>query len=324
MKIAFFDTDSIPVDESRVLATLAGHDVSFVGGPLNEDTVTAAADADVVSVFVSSSVPASVIDSIPNLRHVAARSTGLDHIDVAYAKGKGIDVSNVAGYGEHTVAEFAFAMILGLSRHIAAADAALKSGTSYRLVDFKGFDLFGKTIAVLGTGKIGKRVVSIAKGFGMDVVLFDAYPDEAFAASVGARYLPLEEALAAAHVVSLHVPSLPDTKHLMNDVRFAAMKQGAYLINTARGDVVDPAALLQALDSGRLAGAALDVMEAEKLRNDADRTPEEAAKVETDRRLIAHPRVLVTPHIAFCSNEAIDRIDKTSLDAIAAVIGDKS
>jgi D-lactate dehydrogenase len=323
MKIAFFDTDSIPVDEARALEALVGYDVTFVGGPLNEETAATAADADIVSVFVSSSVPASVIDALPKLRHIAARSTGLDHIDTAHAKEKGIGVSNVAGYGEHTVAEFAFAMILGLSRHIAAADTALKSGARYRLVDFKGFDLFGKTIAVLGTGKIGKRVVSIAKGFGMDVVLFDAYPDQAFAEAAGAQYLALEEALAAADIVSLHVPSLPDTRHLMNEARFARMKQGAYLINTARGDVVDPAELLQALDSGRLAGAALDVMEAEKLRNDADQTPEEATKIDTDRRLIANPRVLVTPHIAFCSNEAIDLIDRTSLDSIKQACGDK-
>jgi D-lactate dehydrogenase len=320
MKVIFFDTDSIAVNQERVLAQLPGHDVAFVPGPLNSETVSLAADADVVSVFVSSMVPASVIDAMPNVKHIAARSTGLDHIDLEHAKGKGISISNVAGYGEHTVAEFTFALLLSLSRKVAAADSALKAGAKYRLADFQGFDLFGKNIAVLGTGKIGKRVAVIAKGFGMNVALFDAFPDQAFAESVGANYESLETVLGWADVVSLHVPSLPDTRHLMNAARFALMKQGAYLVNTARGDIVDPAALLNALNSGKIAAAGLDVMEAEKLKIHEDMTDIEAQKIEIDRKLVQHPRVIVTPHIAFCSDEAVDLIDRTSLNSVVEAL----
>ena len=319
MKIVFFDVDSIAVDPALV-AELAGHNIVYVAGPLTPENAPQYADADVASIFVSSRAPRQALEAMPALKMIAARSTGLDHVDLDYAKERGIVVTNVAGYGEHTVAEFTFAMLFALTRNVAAADSAMAAGRDFKLPEFVGVDLFGKTIAVLGTGRIGKRVIEIARAFGMTVLAYDVVCDEAHAAAHAYRYVELDEAVAAADIVSLHAPYLPATHHMLNAQRFALMKDGVLLVNTARGELVDAVALRAALESGKVSGVALDVLEDEKrLRAvvaGADATSEERAVVEADLAILAHPNAVVTPHIAFCSAEAVATITRSAVSSI--------
>lgn len=321
MNIVFFDVASIGVDRALV-AHLSTHTIEYVDGPLTPENATQYAYADIVSVFVSSRVPKEAMEKLPNVKLIAARSTGLDHIDTAFAKEKGIAVTNVAGYGEHTVAEFTFAMLFAITRKVPAAHEAMRSGRSFNLPEFVGSDLFGKTIAIFGTGRIGKRVIEIARAFGMNVVAYDVYRDEAHAAAHGYRYVELNEAMQLADIISLHAPYLPETHHLINAERIALMKDGVLLVNTARGELVDTIALRAALDSGKIAAAALDVLEDEKkLRSahSADLSVEDKTIIEADLALLAHPRVIVTPHIAFCSDQAIETITRSAIDSITNV-----
>lgn len=322
MNIVFFDVGSIGVDHALVAHLTQSHTIEYVDGPLTPENAAQYAHADIVSVFVSSRVPKEAIELLPNIKLIAARSTGLDHIDVAHAQTKGIAVTNVAGYGEHTVAEFTFAMLFAITRKIPAAHEAMRSGRDFKLPDFVGSDLFGKTIAILGTGRIGKRVIEIARAFGMTVVAYDVYQDAAHAAAHGYSYVELDEAMKVADIISLHAPYLPQTHHMINAERIALMKDGVLLVNTARGELVDTIALHTALDSGKIAAAALDVLEDEKKlksAHSADISAEDRAILEADMALLAHPRVIVTPHIAFCSDQAVETITRSAVESISTV-----
>jgi D-lactate dehydrogenase len=323
MNIVFFDVASIGVDRALVADLAATHAIEYVDGPLTPENAAQYAHAHVVSVFVSSRVPKEVIDALPNLKCIAARSTGLDHIDSAHAQSKGIAVTNVAGYGEHTVAEFTFAMLFALTRKIPVAHDAMRSGRDFNLPEFVGSDLYGKTIAVIGTGRIGKRVIEIARAFGMTVVAYDVFKDEAHATTHSYKYAELDEAVSVADIVSLHAPYLPQTHHMINAERIARMKDGVLLVNTARGELVDAVALVAALTSGKIAAAALDVLEDEKKLRAAQAgtvSAEERAVLEADLALLAHPRVIVTPHIAFCSQQAIETITRSAINSITTAI----
>lgn len=323
MNIVFFDVASIGVDRALVAHLSSAHTIEYVDGPLTPENAAQYSHADIVSVFVSSRVPKEAIEALPSVKLIAARSTGLDHIDTVFAKEKGIAVTNVAGYGEHTVAEFTFAMLFALTRKVPAAHEAMRSGRAFNLPEFVGSDLFGKTISIFGTGRIGKRVIEIARAFGMNVVAYDVYRDEVHAATHEYRYVELNEAMQLADIISLHAPYLPETHHLVNAERISLMKDDVLLINTARGELVDTIALRAALDSGKIAAAALDVLEDEKkLRSaqTADLSAEDRAIIEADLALLAHPRVIVTPHIAFCSDQAIETITRSAVDSITSVV----
>jgi len=324
MNIVFFDVASIGVDRALVADLAATHAIEYVDGPLTPENAAQYAHAHVVSVFVSSRVPKEAIDALPNLKLIAARSTGLDHIDSAHAQSKGITVTNVAGYGEHTVAEFTFAMLFALTRKIPVAHDAMRSGRDFNLPEFVGSDLYGKTIAVIGTGRIGKRVIEIARAFGMTVVAYDVFKDEAHATAHSYRYVELDEAVAVADIVTLHAPYLPQTHHMINAERISRMKDGVLLVNTARGELVDAIALVAALTTGKIAAAALDVLEDEKKLRTAHSAEgvnaEEKTVLEADLALLAHPHVIVTPHIAFCSDQAIETITRSAIASITTAI----
>ncbi len=327
MKIIFFE---VPTVEQEMLKQFFPEDqVSFYQEKLTEENVALTKDAEVISIFINSMISSSIIDAIPTLKYITTRSTGFDHIDVAYARSKNILVSNVPAYGSSTVAEFAFALLLNLSRKVYLANQELKENADFSIYSFRGFDLKDKVMGVIGTGKIGKNFIKMAKGFGMRVVAYDLYPDMSFATEVGIEYKSLNEVFTLSDVISLHAPYTKENHHLINKDNISLLKKGMYLINTARGELVDTDALVSALNQGIIAGAGLDVLEGEReLKEEVEilGNPEKRDKVTDyktlleDRVLINMKNVIVTPHIAFYSKEAEGEIITTTVENIKSFI----
>jgi len=241
MRIAFFELEEWELAELRQ-GLFEGHELHLSTESLNERTLTEESDADIVSVFVRSQLQHATLDRLPNLKFIATRSTGFDHIDLAACRERGILISNVPSYGENTVAEHTFALILALSRNIHKAFVhTLARDISFP--ELRGFDLAGKTLGVVGAGRIGLHVIKIAKGFGMNVVAFDVREEPLLAEVLNFRYASVEELLRVSDIVSLHCPYSPQTHHLINSDNIRNFKRGALLINTARGGLIDPAAL---------------------------------------------------------------------------------
>lgn len=309
---------------------LPNQTTKYIEAPLAAETAKAAHDASIVSVFVNSLVDQTVIDSLPNLKLLVTRSTGFDHIDVAYAQSKGIIVCNVPAYGSRTVAEFTFALLLGLSRKVFQAVEQIKHKNNWDISHFEGFNLQGKTIGIVGTGRIGLNVAQIAKGFDMTIIAHDVFPNEEKAKAYGFSYVPFSELLATSDIITFHVPATKDTYHLINRENIKQLKKGALIINTARGDVLDPEAILIALKQGVLAGAALDVLEGEhdlkeeaELMSDNKLNFDKLKMLLDDHMLIDHPQVIITPHIAFNTAEARAEITKTTLENIQSFLDEK-
>lgn len=291
--------------------------------PISRENESLAVDAEIVSTFIHSQVTAGLIERLPRLQMIATRSTGFDHIDLDACSRRGIVVSNVPFYGENTVAEHTFALILALSRNVHKAYQRTVHG-SFALEGLIGFDLKGKTLGVVGAGSIGLNVIRIAKGFGMEVVAFDVREDRLLSEVLGFEYAPLEELLSRSDIVSLHAPLTANTRHLINSTTLAMMKRGALLINTARGGLVDTNALLQALDQGILGGAGLDVLEGEELIQEESQLLSDGAAEDKLRVLLRNHilmrrhDVVITPHIGFFSREALSRIIDETLSNIEA------
>jgi D-lactate dehydrogenase len=336
-RIIFLETEG---DEREWLGReLAHHDVTFAD---NADDI---AGAEILSVFIESPVDRDLLDRAPALRFISTRSTVADHIDLAECARRSITVSNVPSYGEYTVAEHTFALMLGVTRRYReAVDLARHGSFSYENV--RATELHGKTLGVIGAGKIGQHVIRFASGFEMRVVVHDLEENAALAAQLGFRYVALDELLAASDIITLHAPLTRANYHLFNRDTFAKCRRGVIIINTARGRLIDTDALCEALDSGIVAGAGLDVLEDERvLRRDtsqiigeqiverlhADFGPRELRAADTARlrelevlvqnhRLLARPNVLFTPHMAFNSVEAVERILQTTIENIRAYI----
>ena len=247
-------------------------------------------------------VTAEVMDACAELGLIVTRSSGHDHIDLAAARARGIVVCNVPDYGAHMIAEHAFALMLAVARNVCRGNERYKRERRFDDSGLGGVELYGKTLGVIGVGRIGRHTVRIGKGFGMAVLAYDVAHDEVLAAGAGFSYLPLEEVLAASDMISVHVPLLPSTRHLIDAAALAHVKPGAILVNTSRGAIVDTAALREALASGRLRGAGLDVLE--------------------DERTVYHDfgdlNVVVTPHLGWYTEEARDRIMDITLSNLRA------
>ncbi len=298
--------------EERALyeAAFTGHRLTFLDTPITEETVVPG-DTELLSVFIASKVPATLLEKLPQLKFITTRSMGYDHIDVKAARARGVVVASVPSYGVRTVAEFTFALILALSRKVYDAYDRLRSEGSTDVKDFEGFDLAGQTIGIVGTGNIGRNVGRIAKGFGMHVMLYDPHHNHAFAQEVGAHYVELDELVMNSSIVSMHVPYMPATHHLVNEGLLQKFKPGAYLINTSRGGIVDTKALVIALKEKRLAGAGLDVVEGEReLLDEMSLLSNEHHDINQFQSLVAAhellhmPNVILTPHIAFNTKNA--------------------
>jgi D-lactate dehydrogenase len=325
MKAVFF---GCTIDQKKFLETRVAQrglalDLVWGGEKLDADTASVAQDAPIISVFVGSPVNAEALSQLPNLKLLTTRSTGFDHIDTAQAKKQGITVSYVPSYGENTVAEHAFALLLALSKRICEGYDQVREEGDFRWQELQGFDLKGKTIGIVGLGHIGYHAAKIARGFDMQVLAYDLAPREELAKELGFSYVPLDVLLAQSDIVTLHLSLNESTRHLINKKTLALMKRGSVLINTSRGAIVDTMALVKALSDGHLAGAGLDVLEEEGIIRDeqqfvasGDMDGHNLAVVLADHTLINMPNVIVTPHIAFNTKEAVERILETTLDSI--------
>lgn len=322
MKIAVFEIEDWERDVFSELEE--DHEVVYVAEPLGEDNVDRHADAEVISTFIYFDLSSAVLERMQELRLIATRSTGVNHIDTEHCERHGIRIANVPSYGKNTVAEHTFALLLSISHRLVDAVDRTRHG-DFSSEGLQGFDLRGKTLGVVGTGDIGRWVIRIAKGFGMQVVAFDTKPDEDVARELGFRYAGLDELLSASDVVTLHVPLNEGTEHLIGREQIEKMKDGAVLLNTARGKVVDEKALAEALARGKLGAAGLDVLPQEPaLREEAEllrRASREKADVGTllaDEALLRMPNAVVTPHNAFNTREAVQRILDTTVENITS------
>jgi D-lactate dehydrogenase len=277
-------------------------------------------------------VTRDIIDYLPELKLITCRSTGFNNVDIDYAKSKGVQVANTPGYGKHSVAEFVFALLLSLSRKITITLEEEQRVDAIARKTEQGFDLFGKTIGIVGLGAIGKGVTAIAKGFGMNIVGYDPFPDEDFIQRNNIKMVrSVDELLKASDVVTLHVPYTRDNTHMIDEEKMLLMKNSAVLVNTSRGELVDTVALVKIMHEKKLAGAALDVVESEYLLD-----PEEFVKFvssETDEgrdialrhaaailALERMPNVLVTNHNAFNTTEAILSINEMTAENIRGAL----
>ncbi|MFA6408150.1 MAG: NAD(P)-dependent oxidoreductase [Candidatus Paceibacterota bacterium] len=320
MNIHYFASEKW--EEEYVKGKLPSDAITFHEGSLSAFPDLKDENAEALCVFIDSTIGETELSRFPAVKLIATRSTGFDHIDMAAAKARNITVVTVPFYGENTVAEFAFALLLSLSRRIPEAEAHVKAG-GFSPTGLRGFDLAGKTLGVIGCGHIGMHVIRMANGFGMRIIGFETHPDEERARANNFSFVSLDELLAQSDIITLHVPYSPHTHHLINKENIGTIKKGAYLINTSRGAVVETDALVEALQNGTLAGAGLDVLEeegdlADEMSLLASAHPNEAELRVTleNHYLIEHPRVIVTPHIAFNTAEAVTRILDTTIENI--------
>lgn len=325
MKIGFFEIEPWEID--YIKPKFSGVELFFSAEKLNKENPPQQKDADIISIFVGSAIDKETINALPNIKLITTRSTGYDHIDLNAAKGKNIKLGFVPGYGDNTVAEFAFGLLLNLSRKMYQAIDRLKETDAFNYEGLRGFDLKGKTIGIVGTGRIGQYAVKIAKGFGMNIIAFDAFPNEKLAQELGFKYVSFDELLAQSDVIDLHVPYLPATHHMINMSNIAKIKKGAILINTARGAVVETEAMVKALNEGILGGAGMDVLEEEGVIQDERAFllyghPEEhnLKAALANHVLINMPNVVITPHTAFNTTEALQRILDTDIGNIKSFI----
>lgn len=315
--IKFFETN---LEEKNFFAAKFDN-IEFIDEPLSEDCKIDLSSTEIISVFIYSKITAKVLEKCPNLKLIVTRSTGFDHIDLAAAKQRGVMVANVPAYGENTVAEHTFALILALARKIVASNERVKRN-DYSLDGLRGFDLKGKTIGIVGTGKIGSKLVKMAAGFEMNIIAFDQTENQELIKNFNVKYLPFEDLLKQADIVSLNLRHTAETHHIINKHTIKEFKPGAILVNTARGGLIDTPVLLIALDKGILAGVGLDVLEEEgSIKEDIQVTSRQYTRknlmIGLANALLCHKQnALITPHNAFNSVEAFERIMETTAENI--------
>lgn len=314
MRVAVFSTK--PYDERFLSAANDNHNLTFFEARLTPTTVSLANGHDAVCAFVNDDLQRPVLEQLKEsgTRLIALRSAGFNHVDMKAAKDLGLTVVRVPAYSPHAVAEHALALILSLNRQIHRAYNRVREG-NFTLEGLLGFDLHGKTVGVIGTGKIGLAFANVMSGFGCKLLAYDPYPNEEVEAV--AQYVSLQRLFKQADIISLHCPLTPDTHHLIDEEALGHMKGGAMLINTSRGALVDTQAVIGALKSGKLGYLGLDVYEEE-----ADLFFEDLSdKVIQDdvfSRLLTFPNVLITGHQAFFTEEALHKIAQTTLNNITA------
>lgn len=314
MKIAFFSTQ--PYDRHYFNRYNTGHELVFFEAPLNEQTVNLAAGFGTVCAFVNDILPAAVIDQLvmQGVQLIAMRCAGYNNVDLAAARAHSIPVVRVPAYSPYAVAEHAVALILALNRKTHKAYNRVREG-NFSLERLTGFDLHGKTVGVIGTGKIGQVFAGIMQGFGCRVLAFDIIANRDMEAR-GVEYLPLIKLLPECDIISLHCPLNEQTKHVINAQTLDMMKRGVMLINTSRGGLMDTRAAIDALKSGRLGYLGIDVYEQEE-KLFFHNLSEEIIHDDMIMRLMSFPNVLVTAHQGFFTDEALTQIAQTTLQSIS-------
>ena len=328
MNIAFFEINNW--EKEHLSNSFKGHKLHFYPVKLDISTAHYARHCEIISTFIYSDINKNLLDLLPNLKLIVTRSTGFDHISLEECKKRKITVCNVPTYGENTVAEHTFALILDISRKIHKAFVRTVRD-DFSIVGLKGFDLKGKTLGVIGAGHIGKHVIRIAKGFEMNVLVSDNSKNKKLAKKLGFAYSALPDLLKKSDIITLHVPLTEKTLHLINKNSIKLMKKGSILINTSRGEVVETEALLDSLNSNHLAGAGLDVIEGENylreekelLHNMHNIRGKIMRQVIEDHMLLHNDKVIFTPHIAFYSDEALKRILDCTIKNIQGFIKNK-
>jgi D-lactate dehydrogenase len=314
--IAFYDTKSYDRDYFTRDAAKGGMDLQFHEFRLDSTNASSAAGCEAVCVFVNDRVDRACLEVLASLgiRLIALRCAGFNNVDLPAARELGMRVVRVPAYSPHAVAEHTLALLLALNRKIHRAFNRVRE-LNFSLGGLVGFDLFGKTVGIVGTGKIGRITAEIFCGFGCEVIAYDPFPVQEWAMNRGIKYVTLNELLASSHIVSLHLPLTPETHHLLNAESIARMKPGAYLLNTSRGKIIDTTAVIKALKSGHLGGVALDVYEEEEGVFFEDHS---ASALQDDilSRLLTFPNVLITAHQAFLTEEALSAIASVTLDSI--------
>jgi len=324
MKIAFYE---VREDEIKYFSEhLKEFELQFFSEKVNENNLV---DVDIISIFIYSRITKDVLDKIKNLKFICTRSTGYDHIDLEECKRRGIIVSNVPSYGVNTVAEHAIALMLAISRKIVESFERTRKG-DFSNVGLTGFELKGKTLGIIGAGKIGRRVAELAKAFGMRVIAYDIYPNLEEAKRIGYEYVDLDTLLKESDIISLHANLTKENYHIIDESSFEKMKDGVIIINTARGALIDTKALLKYLNSGKVKAAALDVLESEPEIKEEIQILDRELKGEELKELLANyllfeaedrlKGVVITPHNAFNSSEALNEIKRVTLENILSFI----
>lgn len=311
IKIAFFDTKEYDKASFARYEKPGEIEFKFLETKLTEDTVELANDCDVVCVFVNDTVNDKVIDKLyaSGTKMIALRCAGYNNVDVQHAYRK-IHVSHVPAYSPYAVAEHTAALLLTSIRRIHKAYNRTRD-FNFSLSGLTGFDLHGKTVGVIGTGKIGRIFVDICRGFGMNVIAYDAYP----APDSGINYVTLDELFERSDIISLHCPLTDDTKHMINAAAIEKMKKGVVILNTSRGALIDAEALLEGIKARKVGAACLDVYEEEADIFFEDRSGH-ILNDELLSRLISMPNVIVTSHQAFLTEEALNNIAETTINNI--------
>ena len=320
MKIGFFEVE---LWEKEVLKkALPKEEIIFSPQKLTAKTAERYKQLEAIAVFVHSEINHSVLKQLPKLKLITTMSTGYDHIDLEACKKNKITVCNVPTYGENTVAEHTFALILALSRKIVECVERTKKG-SFELSGLRGFDLRGKTLGIVGCGNIGQRVMRMAKGFEMRMLVFDVVKNNNLAKKLGFEYAGLDRLLRESDLVTLHIPYNQHTHHLIGRKELSQMKKTAYLINTSLGGVVDTDALVKALQKKEIAGAGLDVLEDEceiieekQLLTKEFKTKCNLKTLVENHLLLEMKNVIITPHNAFNTQEALTRILEVTVENI--------
>lgn len=314
MKVAFFSTQ--PYDKEYFERYNKQHDIVFFEAQLNEQTVNLAKGCDALCAFVNDQLNATIIGLLAEvgIKIIALRCAGFNNADLVAAKEKKIVVVRVPAYSPHAVAEHALALIMTLNRKTHKAYNRVREG-NFALHRLTGFDVYGKTAGVIGTGKIGQCFAHIMLGLGCKVLAFDLIANKDLEAA-GVDYLPLIEVLKQSHIVSLHCPLTEQTKHLINDTTLGIMKNGAMLINTSRGALIDTKAAIDALKKGKLGYLGIDVYEQEEKLFFHDLS-ENIIEDDLIMRLLSFPNVLITSHQGFLTDEALTQIALITLQNLS-------
>jgi D-lactate dehydrogenase len=308
---------SRPYDQPALQAVAGNHELLFSEKSLTNETAHFANGCDAVALFTSDDASASVLEKLHacGVRYILLRSVGYDHVDLEKAALLGMRVANVPEYSPYSVAEHGVALLMALNRKLLRGQHLIDL-QDFRIDSLMGFDIHGKTVGIVGTGKIGMAFGKIMIGFGAKVLASDPQTNPE-AVKLGIEYLPLEAMLKRADIVSIHCPLNPSTKHLFSQAQFNAMKQGAILINTSRGPVVKTEDLIQALESGQLGGACLDVYEFEKGLFFEDHRKDIIRDVNF-ARLRSFSNVIITSHQGFLTTDAITEIANTTIGNLDA------
>jgi D-lactate dehydrogenase len=313
-KIAFFQTHRYERENFQNACEAAGFEVSFFEPRLTAQTAPLAQGHDVVCSFVNDDVDRKALEELKEkgVKLITLRCAGFNHVDIAAAKELELPVVRVPAYSPHAIAEHAVCLLLSLSRKVHKAHMRIQNH-NFSLDGLVGFNLHGKKVGVIGTGKIGATFGNIMKGFNCEVLAYDPYPTADF------RYVELDELLTECDIISLHVPLTPDTHHLLNEKTLNKMKKGSFIINTSRGALIDTQALIDALKTEQIGGAGLDVYEEEEGLFFQDLS-DEILQDDLFARLISFPNTVVTSHQAFLTKEALGEITETTISNIKSYL----